>query len=307
MIKHSINNVLAHIKFIVAGHIFNPLWHDRRRRRRKRERLTLEMREKYLSKYVPFIRSLKPDEPAAEPKQTNEKQFSIWFQGEKNAPKIVKICFESQRRFSPLEVVVLDETTLFEWITLPDYIMEKWRKGKIIPAHFADICRVELLYRYGGIWMDATDLMVSPMPDWIMESDFFIYLAGENVNWSYSFVQNCFFRSKKGNPLIKMWRDAILEYWRNERRAVDYFFHQILFKVMVDNNPIARKYFEEMPKVVQDPTHTMWFRMKNLPFDRKEFENLSKEAPFQKTEYRTFAKKEPIQGSYADYILNEKL
>lgn len=299
-------NFLVRMKFMLLGHILNPLWHSRERRRKRREHYALQLYEHYLGRYIPFIKGLHAD-PPAEYDPSTERVFSIWFQGEQNAPRIVKRCFESQRRFSRLEQVVLDDSTLFDWITLPDYIMEKRRKGKIGAAHFADICRVELVYRYGGVWMDATDLMVTEFPQWMLDSDFFIYMAGEHVGGSYSYVQNCFFRAKRGNPLIKMWRDAIFEYWRNERKAINYFFHQILFKVVVHNNEEAARLFAQMPKMVQDPTHTIWHKLKNDPFDRETYDRLCREAVFQKTDYRSEAAKNPIPGSYADYIINDRI
>lgn len=298
-------NFCMKLRFILLGHILNPLWQSRTQRRKRREHFALQLREHYLRKYIPFIKNLKGDAP--ESSESTERLFSIWFQGEENAPAIVKRCFASQRKLSCLEQVVLDDKTLFDWITLPDYIMEKRRKGAIGAAHFADICRVELLYRYGGVWMDATDLMVTEFPQWMLESDFFIYMAGENVGGSYSYVQNCFFRSKRGSLLIKMWRDAIFEYWKNENGAIDYFFHQILFKVVVHNNEEAKRHFERMPKLVQDPTHTIWYKLKDEPFDKAEYERLCREAVFQKTDYRSSASKNPKPGSFADYIINEKV
>lgn len=292
----------------MRAHLLNPIWHSKEKRRLKRNRLLQKRKTLYLQRYVPYMLALdgNPDLDSAL-KDSAEKAFTIWFQGEENAPKIVKRCIESQRLLSPLELVVLNESNIYDWISLPDYIVAKYRDGKIGRAHFADICRLELLYRYGGLWMDATDLIVSPVPDWIMNESFFVYMAGENILGAYSYIQNCFIRAKKGDRLLKMWRDSVFEYWRREERVVDYVIHHLIFKVLVENNPLARQLFEGMPKHIQDPTHTIWFRLKDKPFDEEEYRQLSNAACFQKTDYLSDASKNPVPGTYADYIINGKI
>ena len=305
--KRNVVQGLLYLKYIALGHVFNPLWRERKRRRIRRETLNLERKLYYLSRYIPFIQGLTPGGEELRQSPEPEHIFSIWFQGEDEAPKIVKACWESARRKSEMPLKVLDDKTLFDWIELPDYIMEKWRKGLIRPAHFADICRVELLYRHGGVWMDATDFLVSDLPDWMKREDFFIYLAGHDIGGWYSFVQNCFFRAKKGNALLKMWRDTIFEYWRLEDKPADYFFHQILFRLVVENNEYAKSMFEAMPHIDQDPTHTIWYLYKDRPFEAERYAELVKGACFQKTAYRDKNATNPIPGSYADYIVNNKV
>lgn len=65
------------------------------------------------------------------------------------------------------------------------------------PAHYVDICRVELLYEYGGYWLDSTCFVTAPIPEWICRQDFFVYMAGHETPYSYSFIQNCFIRARK--------------------------------------------------------------------------------------------------------------
>ncbi len=290
------------LKIIVKGHILNWPWRSHQERRKVRGIATSEAVCEYLSRHIGFIRSIKEDETVC--RNGEERIFSIWFQGEDKAPDIVKACFRSMRANCSQELVVLDETTLRDWIELPDYIIRKRDEGRIRPAHFADICRVELLYRYGGVWLDATDFVTSPVPDTIMNEDFFIYMSGTKRKGWYSFVQNCFFRARKGSFLLKAWRDAIYEYWRNEDGAADYFVHQLLFKTVVENNETAAEYFARMPKVEQDPTHNVWLKYRSTPFDAKLFEELTADSFYQKTEYKSKDAREPVKGSFSDVMQN---
>ena len=173
----------------------------------------------------------------------NDKIFTLWLQGEDKAPPLVQACFRSVRKNCKQELVVLDEKTVFDYITLPDVIMEKRKKGKIGHAHFADICRVELLYNHGGYWLDSTGFATSPIQKWISDEDFFVYLTGLKVGSPYSFMQNCFIRARKGAYLLDAWRAMILEYWKYENSNFDYFMHQLLFKTLVMNDERAKKHF----------------------------------------------------------------
>lgn len=130
--------------------------------------------------------------------QKEEKIFSIWLQGKEKAPEIVKACWASIKANCSNELVILDEETLGEWISIPERIIKKWKDGKIRHAHFTDICRVELLYKYGGIWFDSTCFVNSGIPDWVIQQDFFVYLSGDSfIPGYYSFIQNCFIRAQK--------------------------------------------------------------------------------------------------------------
>lgn len=238
-------------------------------------------------------------------KQDKERIFSLWLQGKDNAPNVVRSCLSSIQTNCSQEVVILDEKSLWEWIDLPEHIIKKWKQGKIRPAHFADICRLELLYRYGGIWADATCFITSPIPKWVMDEDFFVYMSGDDpyIKGSYSFIQNCFIRAKKGSILLAAWRNAVLKYWENEDIAIDYFIHQVIFKKVVGCNASAAEAFKKMPKIIQTPTHSLWFGYGNRPFDEDVFESITRGTVFQKIRYSSPWAKNPIRGSFAEKII----
>jgi len=199
--------------------------------------------------------------------------------------------------------VILDGETVFDWITLPEAIVEKYRAGKIKPAHFADICRVELLHTYGGYWLDSTCYVSAPIPAWITEHDFFVFMAGEKVHGNYSFIQNCFIRARKGSYLLEAWRAMILDYWLHEDRRVDYFQHQVMFRTLVTYNAIAAELFGEMTQLDQYPTHLYLYEYKDLPYDEKVLLKAAEEGFFyQKTSYRDL--ENIVPGSFADHLVH---
>jgi len=223
----------------------------------------------------------------------DEKIFSIWLQGEQNAPDLVKACFASIRRNCTQELVVLDEQSLEREIQLPPEIVRKYKSGKMKPAHYSDICRVELLHKYGGYWLDATCYVTAPIPQVICDQEFFVYLTGNKVSCSYSFMQNCFIRARKGSYLLECWRRMILDYWMNENGTMDYLQHQLMFRTIVMNHPPAADYFSRMPHIDQDPTHVLWWTIRNEPYTPESFRKATAGAFYQKTSYLDAADPQP--------------
>lgn len=288
---------LTKLEIIVCGHLMNPFWLSHLGRRRLRGDVTARTVGKYLDRYVPAFSTLPADEASSEGEP--ERIFSIWLQGEQAAPEIVKACWRSIRANCTQELVILDENSIWDWIQLPGYIVDKWKSGKMRAAHFTDICRVELLYRHGGVWMDSTDFVSNPLPQWLLDQDFFVFMSGETQRGFYSFVQNCFIRARKGSYLLKCWREAMFAYWKQEDSTIDYFVHQLLFKKVVECNAHASELFAKMPKCSQDATHAVWFGGAARPFDADEFKRLTSAAVFQKTEYKSRNATDPEPGSIA--------
>ena len=313
--SYSFEHLAMQAEIILRGHILNWMWRPRMRRRRVRGAVTAEVVGRYIDRYVSLSASFPEDAaalssavPSANPPAASlpdgERIYSIWLQGEDKAPSIVRACWRSVRANCSLPLVILDEQQLLSGLGLPEYVIAKYRAGKMTRAHFSDICRVELLYRYGGIWLDATDFVTEDFPQWLLDEDFFIYRSGDCVSGAYAFVQNCFFRSRRGNYILGAWRDAILAYWKAESGAVDYFVHQLLFWRVVCRNEKAAELFAAMPEISQDATHMLWFGYRDKPFDRKVFDELTSTALFQKTEYKSSSAKNPLRGSFAEQMMN---
>lgn len=289
-------------RLLVEGHLLNPVWDGEERHRARRckafGRILMDyMRKNWLQAAadVPVTPVIRND--------SEERIFTLWLQGEKQAPDIVKSCFASIRKHCTQPLVILDGETVFDWITLPEAIVEKYRAGKIKPAHFADICRVELLHTYGGYWLDSTCYVSAPIPAWITEHDFFVFMAGEKVHGNYSFIQNCFIHARKGSYLLEAWRAMILDYWLHEDRRVDYFQHQVMFRTLVTYNATAAKLFGEMAQLDQYPTHLYLYEYKDLPYDEKVLLKVAEEGFFyQKTSYRDL--ENIVPGSFADHLVH---
>ena len=296
----NLRRIPYYLRVAVQGHLGNWLWRSHLERRRVRGRAIRRAADAYLRPYAAAVAALPEDTPD---RSAPRRVFSLWLQGEEQAPPLVKACLASIRRNAGAEVVVLDERTLADWIDLPDIVLRKWKEGKMKPAHFADLCRLELLYRYGGVWMDGTDYLDAPLPEWLWEADFFVYLGGDRLRGAYCGIQNCFIRAAKGSYLLKVWRESVLAYWEKEDSAVDYFVHQMLFGAAVAANPRAAALYAQMPALIQDPTHVLWYEWADRPYDEEGLHAICAGALFQKTDYKSSAATSPVPGSFADVLL----
>ena len=300
--KNSSSVGWTRFRLLLEGHLLNPVWDGEERHRARRCKAFGRILMDYMRKNWLQAADNVPVPPVIR-NDREERIFTLWLQGEEQAPDIVKSCFASIRRHCTQPLVILDGKTVFDWITLPEAIVEKYRAGKIKPAHFADICRVELLHTYGGYWLDSTCYVSAPIPAWITEHDFFVFMAGEKVHGNYSFIQNCFIRARKGSYLLEAWRAMILDYWLHEDRRVDYFQHQVMFRTLVTYNETAAKLFGEMAQLDQYPTHLYLYEYKDLPYDEKVLLQAAEEGFFyQKTSYRDL--ENIVPGSFADHLVH---
>ena len=291
----NISRTWALTKIVVQSHILNWVWRPRARRSAVRCDVLSRVAPQYFKRYLPAAARVK-EMPVVRDDE-NEKIYTMWQQGEDKAPPLVQACFRSIRRHCKQELVILDDNNFEQYVNLPPEIVAKYRAGKIRRAHFADIVRVELLYEHGGYWLDSTAFVTAPIPQWITDQDFFVFMVG-NVGQKYSYMQNCFIRARRGAYLLAAWRAMILEYWMQENSCFDYFMHQLLFKTLVEGDPRAIDAFAKMPHVDQDPTHALWHHYKFQPFDAKLFEKLTRDAFFQKCAYSD----EIRPGTFAEHI-----
>ena len=109
----------------------------------------------------------------------SNKVWVCWFQGMDQAPELVKKCFESlQRNLTDREIILITSDNMCNYVQFPDFILDKWKNGKITHTHMTDLLRLELLIKYGGMWVDSTVFCTrkrDEIPDYFFNSDLFFY------------------------------------------------------------------------------------------------------------------------------------
>ena len=175
----------------------------------------------------------------------SNKVWILWLSGLETAPDVVKACYASVKRNMPdKEVIFLTEENLFDYITLPDYILEKRKKEMIGSAHFADIIRLELLCTHGGMWIDATVLCTASASDYtpITTAPFFIY--HDVLNEHIRRASNWLIVNNSNSQLLALTKKLVFQYWKDYDYPVNYLFLDLLMALASRRYP---KEWEDMP------------------------------------------------------------
>lgn len=174
----------------------------------------------------------------------------FWWTGEETAPNIVKACIKSIRRnANGHEVVMLDQHNYMEYVSLPQYVLEKHSSGQIGHAHFSDIVRLSLLSTYGGVWIDATVFISQVIPDEVFAADFYtIKTFTPNASY-YSKSRWCgyFLAGSNEFMLFAFARDFLLSYWLHSDRVIDYLLMDYVFGIAYVQFPEVRETVDSLP------------------------------------------------------------
>ena len=211
----------------------------------------------------------------------------FWWQGMEAAPNIVKKCLNSVKQCAENhKIIIISKENYKEYADIPDYIIDKVNTGKISLTHFSDILRLELLYKNGGIWMDATLWMTGRIPTSAYDFPFFTIKHGK-----YSDYHVCrgkwstfFMGAGKNNPLIKFCRDFHYEYWKKENSPICYLLLDIPFCIAYDNFEWAKLMIDAVPE-----NGTMVFAMQenmNSIYDSEQFKQWCENTYVHKVSYK---------------------
>jgi tetratricopeptide (TPR) repeat protein len=218
-------------------------------------------------------------QPSPQP-LTDPKIYVYWAQGMSGAPAVVQRCQEALHRLHPGgEVAVLDESV---WASLdvPARTREVIRHRL---THGSDVLRLELLARYGGIWLDATCLVRRPLvPEPAAEltaSGFFAFERGTYRPSSWLLM------SAPGDYIVTTLRAALHVYWENFDNLVDYYLIHHLFEMLCQLDPPFRERWEASPRLSYKPARDFKAQMFE-PYDEAQYLKLLNASFISKLSYK---------------------
>ena len=236
-----------------------------------------------------------------------------WLQGEDYMPELVKMCYRYLQRNKPeyaeIHLITLDNYK--KYITLPDFVEEKFNKGQITKVHFTDIMRVHLLYAYGGLWIDSTVFTSRTLPDEFFMSRFYGQKMKDpnkyihepsRAQWS-GFLMG----GEKGNLLFCYLRNTLWYYWEKHTVLVEYL---ILDYCLVS----AYKHFPEFKKdidAIKPNNENLWeiWNHMEYAYDENLYNDIIKDTTFFKLSYKKELKKFTDSGNetFYNHLLEQSL
>jgi hypothetical protein len=197
----------------------------------------------YLQKYR-YALALPPEISGTESPH-HGKIWVCWLQGIENAPPVVQQCVRSiKSHYADEEVVLLDGANISQYIDVPEHITRKWRAGIITNTHYSDIIRILLLAKHGGVWIDATTLLLDKLPEYITGADLFAFKCCPSAGVVAS---SWLIAARPRHPVILKVANLFGEYWKKENRLVSYSVIHLFFTMAVNSSDDAKALWDAVP------------------------------------------------------------
>ena len=219
------------------------------------------------------------------PRRSSNKIWICWFQGMEYAPDIVKKCYTSMTsNIKNHEFVVITEKNYKNYVKFPLFIQKKYESGIITKTHFSDLLRLELLIRYGGTWADSTLYCSGDnIPSYFFDSDLFLFQCLKpGLDGHCTAISSWFITAKSNNPILRLTRDLLYDYWKHNNKMINYFLLHDFFQLAIETFP------EEWAKVVpfsNSIPHILLLRLFE-PYDQTIWNAVKEMTPFHKLTYK---------------------
>lgn len=169
----------------------------------------------------------------------------FWWQGEKTMPPVVKSCYKSVLKNAEKHpVILITENNIKEYVDIPQYIYEKIKEKKMTFTHFSDILRENLLYKHGGIWMDATIYMTAPFSKEMYKYEYYS-IKGAFEEWEWT---GFFQAAGKGNVFAKAVSHLFNCYWKEHDCLISYLLIDCFLAVARRHSSVIDEMVNDLPQ-----------------------------------------------------------
>ena len=192
-----------------------------------------------------------------------------WWDGEEAMPPVVRACYNSLRIHAGTHPVQLITKGNFRnFVSLPDYILKKADDGIMTINMLCNMVRLDLLYNYGGIWMDATilvlkDISLENLPFYTLKAPAKAVSSVTLAKFAGLSDSSIHPRDRKA-PEISRWstfllagtkhalffeyvRDFLYAYWKDHDDLIDYLLFDYAILLGCDYIPAVEKMIDLVP------------------------------------------------------------
>ena len=231
--------------------------------------------------------------------------WTCWLQGIDTAPPLVKACIKSAERYTAgRRIIIITYENLEKYVSLPDFILEKHKKGFIHFPAFTNIIRTYLLYFYGGLWFDSTVFFTQPIPQELLKENIFFFrcnLEEKFSPWSSWFIIS----PRRKNALIYRLLCSLLEYWRINNKYYAYFIFHYFLQAIINNEPELASVYNKVPYRSNQNPHFLQLRLLFSEFDEELWEKVKNVSFCHKLTFKIPAEKKELNNSFFSYICKQ--
>lgn len=233
--------------------------------------------------------------------EESDKIWICWFQGIENAPELVKACYNSVlKNYKDKEIIVLTEENYKKYVDMPEHIIKKWEKGYITFAHFSDILRIELLSKYGGLWLDST-IFTTKRSELVFNENIELFVFKQvdldRKNSLSVVASNWLIYANKNNNIINLTKKLLYYYWKDYNYAINYNIFHIFFKLATE---VYKDEWKNVPTFNNISPHILQFEL-NDDFQEIRFNEIKNMSDFHKLNWRI---KSENKNSFYNYIVD---
>jgi hypothetical protein len=163
-----------------------------------------------------FIILLYFDKKIPEHFQNNEIPKIIWaYWDSDEIPDIVKLSIQSWKKTSPqYKINFMNQKNIEALISLP----KNW---KTLPAYRqSDIIRLLLLEKYGGVWIDASTILLENLDKLISKNNLTLFTTPRS-SFENPVFENWFISAPPNNKVIKLWIEEVLMALSNQKEYIN--------------------------------------------------------------------------------------
>lgn len=265
----------------------------------------IKIKQKLKKKYYYVLKKFNKTYDYSIPNTVSNKVWICWLQGMENAPFLVQKCYESiKKNLKDREIVLITSNNFKDYVSLPNYILEKWSSGVITNTHFTDLLRIELLIKYGGMWIDATvycSCSRDYIPDYFFDSDLFLYQSLKPGRDGHShIISSWLISAKTNNKILLATRALCYEYWKINNRMIDYFLLHDFISIVSDF--YSEDWLNIVPRDNSTP-HILLLRLFDK-YDEKIWKAVTEQTPFHKLSYKFLSQQDCQQeGTFYKKII----
>lgn len=216
-----------------------------------------------------------------------------WLQGEENMPQVAKVCYEQLKRVVPKDkkVILITWENLSQYTDIPDYIIEKLKKGYMSYTHFSDVIRFSLLANHGGLWVDSTVYVSSSIPESVFEKPYFSVNTefDAETDYRYNGINRCMWKcfilgAAPGSTWFSCAKDIICEHWKNCNFLLDYLMVDYILVTVHDKIPQVRRLLQGC--VEPAPHIYLIEKIANEPYEESRFKKICSDCRWFKLSYK---------------------
>ena len=193
-----------------------------------------------------------------------------WWDGEETMPLLVKACFRTiQQHAGTHPVTFITKFNYMNYISIPEYILEKLNAGIITVTHFSNMLRASLLFEYGGIWIDTTiltlqEICFNNIPFHTLKapaknSTSVTLTRYEGLSKNEKYIPNpdtdpqisrwsgFLLAGAKGNIIFDYMKEILYAYWKDHNDQIEYLLFDYTIALGYDNIPFMKTMIDSVP------------------------------------------------------------